>query len=240
MYNLTKQLLFILIFLKSGVASGQEFSYPLIKNEGQTISDFVPGGWIIKDSASGDLNNDQKDDYVIVLEHKDSATILKKEDNIVREVITNPRILVILFQEKNADKFRLAAQNNTFILNEDYSIMNDDPYQSIKIKNGVLHIDFTILYGPGSYDMLSYSFRYQNKEFALIGANTNYYNMATSDTRICSYNFLTKKWSKIQGNDNDGKRKLKEIWHTLNLKELKTLKTFKEPNTWQVTKENYL
>jgi hypothetical protein len=60
-------LIFILTFLSSVVFS-HEFSYPSINVKGTQINDFVPAGWIILDSASGDLNKDRSEDIFLILQ----------------------------------------------------------------------------------------------------------------------------------------------------------------------------
>ena len=85
----------------------------------------------------------------------------------------------------------------------------------------------------------SYKFYYKNNEFVLIGADNNSFHRGTHDFEDYSYNFLNKRWSYTKGNRNSEQKPQVE-WHTLELKELKTLKTFRKPYTWEVTKDNYL
>ena len=153
MRNLIRQLLTVLFLLKLGALFGQEFSYPLIKNQGQVIADFIPYNWMIKDSVRGDLNNDKAEDLAIILQYKDSATILKKKDGNIERVTTHPRILIILFQYKSLKQFELAEQTNSFILTQDESQIAD-PFQSIEIKKGILNFVFTVYYGTNAYSML--------------------------------------------------------------------------------------
>jgi len=227
---------FLLVFLlKLDFAWGQTFSYPAIKNDGQSIADFIPGDWTIRDSVSGNFNDNQG--CVIILQSKDSGTISKEKEGHIQEIKTQPRILIILFR-KSANSLQLIVQNNNFILTQDEPEMTD-PYQSIKIENGVIYFDFTVYYGPSAYSLLTYAFQFRNREFKLIGADTNYFNEATRDSQNCSFNFLTKKWNITEDNE-ESKRRPKKIWHTIELKELKTLKNFNQPDTWEVTKGIFL
>jgi hypothetical protein len=238
MFSLIKSLAFFLFLSIFSVSFGQQFSYPVIKKQGRIVADFVPAGWEIKDSIIGDLNNDKHEDIVVVLQQKKHITISRRKSRNIEKITTKPRILLILFQKISTNTLELQERSNTFILSQEDSQMTD-PYQSMKIENEKLYFNFTIYYGPSAYSMQSYTFRYQNKEFFLIGATSNYFNEATRDMSDYSFNFLAKKWSIIEGND-DTNQKQKKIWHTLNLKNLKTLKTFQEPNSWEVTKDIYL
>jgi hypothetical protein len=61
----------ILIILFSA-SYAQDFVYPLIRSKGQSVADFVPVGWMILDSAYGDLNKDGIKDAAIIIQHRDS------------------------------------------------------------------------------------------------------------------------------------------------------------------------
>ena len=74
--------------------------------------------------------------------------------------------------------------------------------------------------------------------FTLIGADNFSFHRATHDYEKYSYNFITKKRSLTKGNDNIGKEKT--TWGKVNIQELKTLKDFIEPFTWEVEKDIYL
>lgn len=235
-----KHLLTLLLLLSIGFASGQNFQYPKVIKEGKTSSDFIPDGWMLRDSVSGDLNKDKHKDMVIVLQHKDSITLISQDGSFADTVRTQPRILLILFRDTMNNKFVLIEQSNSFILNHDNPMM-DDPYQSVKISKGILEIDFQLFYNMGSWitTTTSYKFRYQNNDFELIGADNNMFNRASMNYEDYSYNFLTKKWSYTKGED-DSKQKPKIEWNTIDLKELKTLKTLISPYLWEVTKDIYL
>src|SRR5687768_5784191 len=88
MCNLMRQLLTIILLLNFGLAFGQDFSFPRIDTYGKTIVDFIPQGWILLDSAAGDLNNDQFNDIAFVIQHKDSVSLVKKEDDYTDTVLT--------------------------------------------------------------------------------------------------------------------------------------------------------
>ncbi len=228
----------LLLLLCPAVFSGaQNFNYPVAPSKGKTVAAFIPSGWEIRDSASGDLNKDARTDFALVIQHKEKKQLIKKNAHYSDTVMTNPRILLLLFADSGG--YRLAEQNNTFILTHDVEPnVAEDPLADITIRKGVLQIDFQFFSYMGSWNVSSnsYKFRYQDNAFTLIGADCSDFHRASHDFTEYSFNFLTKKWSEKKGNDgNADSNHTKATWHTLQLQELKTLGTFKEPFTWKVT-----
>lgn len=234
-----KLIITLFLFFNSCMAVGQGFNYPVCQSTGNLLSDFVPQGWIISNSATGDLNNDHLDDYAIVLQHIDKVTIYTNEDGYPDSSITQPRILLLLFYNASTKQYDLKQQSNTFILMHNNAAM-DDPFDDISVSNNVLQINFHVFYNMGSYYMSRniYKFRYQHNEFELIGVDYNSANRASGDTEDCSYNFLTKKVKVSTGNFSQDKKKVS--WHTLSLPVLQNLKTFTQPFTWEVEPGIYL
>lgn len=219
-----------------GVSYGQDFAYPSIKSTGQNITDFVPTGWTILDSAYGDLNKDGTKDAAIIIQHIDSISLINSLEDTV---LTQPRILLIFFKKPADNSYELIEQSNSFILKNDNPTM-DDPYQEMTINNRILEVKFHLFYNMGSWYVTNsvYKFRYQQGQFVLIGADNSSFHRATHDFEDYSYNFLTKKRALTKGNDNKGTKKTD--LKTLNISELKTLKIFKEPFSWEVEPDIYL
>ena len=159
------------------MVNAQSFIYPSVNTKAKTISEFVPSGWVIHDSAAGDLNKDAVKDMVLVLQHKDSITITNSDGDTV---VTQPRILLILLKNKTTNRYSLQEQSNSFILPHDNSLM-DDPYQGISIKKGILEIQFHLFYNAGSWHTTgsTYKFRFNNSKFILIGAELSTIHRAT-------------------------------------------------------------
>lgn len=228
-------LLPIVLLLFVSFAKGQSFSYPSISDNGKQVIDFIPSGWTSLDSAIGDLNKDSLSDIAIIIQHADSAILLTDDGDTV---ITQPRMLLILFQNPDKQSFRLAEKSNTFILNHDQPNL-EEPYQAMTIQKGVLKIEFQLFYNMGSWYVTnaSYQFRYQQNEFLLIGADRFSFHRATHDFEEYSYNFLTGKRSYRKGNDD---KESKTVWKVLPQTKLKSLRTFRQPFTWEVEKDVYL
>ena len=197
---------------------------------------FIPSGWNILDSATGDLNGDELLDAVVVLQFEDSVEILKTEGETV---LTQPRILIILFRSVSENNFYLKEQSNSFVLNHDNSAM-DDPFRDISISKRVLTIRFQLFYSAGSWHTTNsaYKFRYEGNQFVLIGADKYSIHRASHDYEDYSYNFLTKKLIVTNGNDTRGPKK-QSLKH-INIQKLKTIKTLKSPFTWEIRPNFYL
>ena len=234
MNNKIRQILTIVFILTFEFAFGQNFSYPTINSQGKDVESFIPKDWTLLDSVQGDLNKDNCKDLVLVIQHKDSVQLDENSE------LTQPRMLLILFYNKSKNLYNLAEKIESFILPHDDSYMTD-PYVGMSISNkGVLTIEFEFFATMGSYgsSTSSYKFRYQNNEFALIGADDYYVHRATGEFGERSFNFLTKKLKVTEGHIDSDKKKV--VWRDLDIKELKTLKTFKRPFTWEIEKNSYI
>lgn len=236
MHHPMKYILILIMAVSNGISYGQAFTYPSIKSTGQNIIDFVPAGWAILDSAYGDLNKDGTRDAAIVIQHKDKVSLINSVEDTA---LTQPRILLVLFKEPADNSFLLSEQSNSFILKHDNPAM-DDPYQDLAIKNGIVEVKFHLFYNTGSWYVTdaAYKFRYQQGQFVLIGADNSSLHRASHEFEAYSYNFLTRKRALTSGNDEKGTKKTS--WKTFDIPEMKTLKTFREPFTWEVEKDIFL
>ena len=243
-----KLLLIILILLLNlTVGFGQDFNsptdsdYPQLEKYGRKIEDFVPKNWTTVAKAFGDLNGDKVQDCAVVIKGNDKK-FLNKNDGLGSDVFdTNPRILIILFKNAAEKRYEIAEQSNTFIITPDSPTMTE-PFQAVKIKNGVLQLDFEIWYSAGSWgtSQSSYKFKYMNGEFALIGAEKKEFMRNSGEMEIRSYNFLTNKMSITTGDEFDEKVKKKIKWKTYKVGKLKTFSTFVKPFDWEIEQDYFL
>ncbi len=235
-FHIMKSVLTCFFILLVNCAGAQKFAYPNINTRAKEITGFIPAGWQLLDSATGYLNKDGLADAALILQCKDSVTIEKLDDDVV---VTQPRMLLLLFKDKTTADYIVAEQSNTVILNHDQTNM-DDPYQNISIANGVLQISFRLFYNMGSWYVTKadYKFRYQNGQFVLIGADYFSIHRATADFEEYSYNFLTKKRSFVKGNNAKGTKA--QSWKIISLPALKNIKTFQKPFTWEVEPNVFL
>jgi hypothetical protein len=119
--------------------------------------------------ARGDLNKDGIEDIAMVLGPK------WEQDDNWREKAANsnaaPRLLIILFGTSSG--YTQAAKSDKAILCKDCGGIFGDPFAAIGISKNVLQIDH---YGGSNWRWsYTHKFRYQDKEFFLIGQTTNWY-----------------------------------------------------------------
>ena len=207
------------------------------------VEDFIPKGWKKLIVEKGDLNKDKIDDVVLVIEKNDPKNFKKIEDSPRSNPVNfNPRIILVLFKDKNS-KYTLVAKNDkNFIVSAGYASeeglesldspdYNDNLSKAVTIKNNTLHI-FTLADYVKYATSTTYIFRYQNNRFELIGldaqsilGDTEYVN-----TRNYSINFSTKKLiihnmsEKLESNV----KKEEKIEKNLNITEIYALDTMSE------------
>jgi hypothetical protein len=216
--------------------SQQGYVYPKIKESGYKISDFIPKGWTLLDTASGDLNKDSVSDLAIVIQLQDSSLI--NDDNEFRaKDFWQPRILAIFFQDSVTKKYTLAEQCDKFIVANSHSNMKD-PFEGLSIDNNILTINFRILYTIGwKYTSThSYKFQYRNEDFVLIRASSHSFHKETGKSQTYDIDFLKGKYSITSGNEFNIDKKPSVSWKTFKMP-LRTFKSFPKPFTWQFTDE---
>lgn len=214
--------------------------YPSIATTGRRVADFVPAGFEVVKSVTGDLNADGAADAAVHIKGT-SKKFHNANEGLGSDVFdTNPRILLILFKDKANGTFRLAEQSNTFIIPPD-SPVSSEPFQDMSIKGGVLKIDLELWQSAGGWGMThaSYKFRYRSGEFELIGADRNDAMRNTGEMETVSYNFLTNRVKASKGNFTDDKNE-KVTWRNLPRRALKTLKTFQKPFEWEIEKDTFI
>jgi hypothetical protein len=215
----------------------QRSDYPNLPKSGKSINDFVPQDWETVGKAPGDLNGDQIEDCALVIKANLSKFLNKNDGLGSHPFDTNPRVLVILFKDK--DGYKIAKQSNTFIVPPD-SPTRTEPFQAVQIKNGVLELSFELFSSAGSWSMTSssYRFKFLHSEFVLIGADKTDSMRNSGEMESRSYNFLTSRLKVSTGSFSSDREKVR--WKTYKLKKLKTLDTFKAPFSWKIESDYYL
>ena len=170
------------------------------------IEDFIPKGWKSIIIKKGDLNKDKIDDVVLIIEKNDPKNLKKNEESYQTSPENhNPRIILVLFKDKNSKYVLVTKNDKGFIIspgeayesglqNLESPDFDNDLSKSVTIKNNTLRI-FTLADYIKAATSTTYIFRYQNNRFELIGldaqsilGDTEYVN-----TRNYSINFSTKK-----------------------------------------------
>ena len=221
MLFMKRKLLFTLsLFLIFSIFSFGE-NFP---EKAKNIDGFIPKGWKTILSAKGDLNNDKLEDVAIIIEKTDKANIVKNKNLGSEYLNLNPRILLVLFKQKNGSHILASKNDKGFIKSagdkENPALM--DTLDNISIKNNILKIKFNYFLSAGSWSVTqnTYTFRFQNKKFELIGFDNNSYMRNSGNQEEFSINFSTNKLKITTGGNmfDEKANKPKEECKTINIK----------------------
>lgn len=201
------------------------------------IAPFVPAGWKVIATEKGDLNKDGTDDMALVIENTDKAKFVQNPDKGFEPEVfnTNPRQLLVLFKDKSGN-YTLADKNEGFIPpqhNPDMPCLQDPFLDSgeMLIKKGVLSITLQTFESCGAWAMsnVTYTFRYQEGSFKLIGFDLDEGNRVSGELFATSINFLTGKKSATEGENlfEDNPSNPKTTWENINITKLLTLSELK-------------
>jgi len=233
-------LIFFLLLSVGNISFAQKFNFPKLISQSDKSENLIPKNWKVIDSAQGDLNKDKQPDLVLVLEYYTPVNEDRAYGNYEIELITEtqkPRILAIYF--KTGNKYRLAAQNNDFILRSQEGGKMGDPLKGIHIDDNKLTLSFE---GGGNEWRwkLNYQFEYKQKEWDLVNANNVYYHKDTGEMVDKQYDFVDRTIKTVVG--SIFKRNISNATDEdiLVFGRPRTLNDFKKPWTWEITKDNYL
>jgi len=206
---------------------------PMVDNSvAELARPFVPSGWKVIATAKGDLNKDAAGDIALVIENTDIANIITNTDEgaLPETFNTNPRYLLVLFKSENT--YTLAAKDEDFIPSQDNPEIPClvDPFVEaggLEIKNGTLIITTQTFWSCGSWaiDDNTFTLRYQDGAFTLIGFDNHSGNRATGGVSEVSINYLTKKKSITDGGNMFFEEKDKPVttWQKITVTKLLTL-----------------
>ena len=207
------------------------------------VEDFIPKGWKKLIVEKGDLNKDKIDDVVLVIEKNDPKNFKKIEDSSSSNPVNfNPRIILVLFKDKNS-KYTLVAKNDkNFIVSPGYASeeglesldspdYDDNLSKAVIIKNNTLRI-FTLADYIKAATSTTYIFRYQNNRLELIGLDAQNISGDTEyvDTTNYSLNLSTKKLiiHNISEKLESNVKKEEKTEKNLNITEIYALDTMSE------------
>jgi hypothetical protein len=234
-----KFLIFLSFFSITQITFAQKFNFPKLLSQSDKVENVIPKNWEIIDSVAGDLNSDRINDLVLVLEYNTAIEENRAYGNFEIELIKEvqrPRMLAIYFKQPKT--YKLAVQNNDFILRSEEGGQMGDPLKGLRIENNSLTISF-----EGGNDWrwkLNYQFTYHQKEWQLTAANNVYYHKDKGDMVDKQYDFVDRTIRTVVGsifNRNILNYKDEDI---LIFGSARTLKDFKKPWTWEISKDNYL
>ena len=183
---------------------------------------WVPAGWKLILTATGDLNRDGIEDAVLVLEQTNPSNLKPNEGLGVSVLNVNPRRLLILLKTPNGYRKVLSRDDLLPSENNEVSPCLDDPLLGeggISVSSGRLIVDLRTWLSCGSWEVThrTFTFRLENTRFRLIGYDYWEFARNTGERYEYSINYLAGKkkattglnefedstpkvlWSKISG-----------------------------------------
>ena len=193
-----------------------------------TPAGFAPRGWRVEQTVQGDLNHDGRPDVVVILKGDDPACRVTPPGQS-EAVDTNPRIVMVAFGTSGG--FALQLANSAVIPRLDDPYM-DDPIEECGTGCGLtVHGDVIRLgvrnwrsAGGWSTNINTLSFRWNGRQFALIGFDRETLQRNSGETETLSANFTTGRMSIAKGSiesDRPGRPR----WSRLPRRPFQTLET---------------
>ncbi|GIZ15242.1 hypothetical protein [Capnocytophaga catalasegens] len=192
----------------------------IFSEKAKSIDEFVPKGWELILTKTGDLNHDKLEDAVLIIEKNDKNNI-RKNDFLGPEYLNlNPRVLLVLFKQKD-NSYLLADKNDKGFIESQGNIDTPallDPLENdnIYIEKNCLKIKFHYFFSAGSWSVtnITYTFKFQNNTFKLIGLDSDTFMRNSGEEEMFSVNFLTNKIKITTGKNmfDDTENKPKVSW----------------------------
>lgn len=189
-----------------------------LKQQGTSIEQIVPEGWE-HEEAQGDLNKDGIKDLVVLAKPNFKENMMTRDDGY--EYNFNPYILAIYFGQAEGGFKQWKQYEDLFEPDSEWTSNDVD----IDItERGTLNISTSFFASAGSYgtSQNTYTFRFQNGDFYLIGKECTEMSRNTGEMTTVSENYLTWKRQTIKDNAFEDVVK-KETWSKLTKEPLKKL-----------------
>ena len=189
-----------------------------LKQQGTSIEQMVPKGWE-HEEAQGDLNKDGIKDLVVLAKPNFKENMMTRDDGY--EYNFNPYILAIYFGQAEGGFKQWKQYEDLFEPDSEWTSNDVD----IDItERGTLNISTSFFASAGSYgtSQNTYTFRFQNGDFYLIGKECTEMSRNTGEMTTVSENYLTWKRQTIKDNAFEDVVK-KETWSKLTKEPLKKL-----------------
>ena len=183
--------------LNSNPIAAQKQKKPQLAKEGRTIEEVVPNGWDIQ-SATGDLNKDGIEDFVLIVRPNDPAHIKTRDDGF--EYNFNPLFLAVYFGSSSGVYKRFKVWHDTVSGREDeYTDITNE--LSITPKGAIdISVSSWSSMGTAATGGSTYRYRFQSGDFYLIGEESSWLNRMTGEGESTSINYLTGQKEITTGN----------------------------------------
>ena len=183
--------------LNSNPIAAQKQKKLQLAKEGRTIEEVVPNGWDIQ-SATGDLNKDGIEDFVLIVRPNDPAHIKTRDDGF--EYNFNPLFLAVYFGSPSGVYKRFKVWHDTVSGREDeYTDITNE--LSITPKGAIdISVSSWSSMGTAATGDSTYRYRFQSGDFYLIGEESSWLNRMTGEGESTSINYLTGQKEITTGN----------------------------------------
>ena len=172
-----------------------------------TARDFVPGDYHVVGAVQGDLNQNQRDDWVFLVSRNDEGESGGKDQG--RTGTGESDGLLVVFNE--GDGYRHVLSNLDCLASDsEEGGVYFAPEPDVSIDRGNLYIHFR----HGRYGHWTYNFRYQGDDFELIGYDSTQQRGPVVE-RSVSINLLTKRMlirENINHDAEGGDEEFEETW----------------------------
>lgn len=174
--------------LNSNPIVAQKQKKPQLAKEGRTIEEVVPNGWDIQ-SATGDLNKDGIEDFVLIVRPNDPAHIKTRDDGF--EYNFNPLFLAVYFGSPSGVYKRFKVWHDTVSGREDeYTDITNE--LSITPKGAIdIRVSYCSNIRTDETGATTYRYRFQSGDFYLIGEESTWGNRLAAEWERTSINYLS-------------------------------------------------
>lgn len=171
----------------SGFGDYSELYKPLDSDRLEKVAAFIPANWKAIALAAGDLNNDNAEDYALVIQKTDQANLATNGGLVSTEIDTNPRHLLFLFEVRTEGQKQLIRKRiyRKFVptINAASPDMAE-PVSYIGINEGIFEIKFKSdpQNDTWSKEDITYRFRFhpESERFRLVNYENHTVNKATA------------------------------------------------------------
>lgn len=125
-------------------------------------ADLIPKGYVLFEEYSGDLNNDDRNDYVLIIKNTKEEEIV---ENRFGDVVDRNRRGIIVILNKENEYEKVVENTDCFSSENEDGGVYMPPELWINIENNKLKIH----YGHGRYGYWEYIFKCLESDFELIG-----------------------------------------------------------------------
>ena len=174
--------------LNSNPIAAQKQKKLQLAKEGRTIEEVVPNGWDIQ-SATGDLNKDGIEDFVLIVRPNDPAHIKTRDDGF--EYNFNPLFLAVYFGSPSGVYKRFKVWHDTVSGREDeYTDITNE--LSITPRGAIdISVSSWSSMGTAGTGSSAYRYRFQSGDFYLIGEESTWGNRLAAEWERTSINYLS-------------------------------------------------